>query len=47
MKRFRKEPKNTAKTAWVALGGLLALGLTFIVVQEFPSMRREARLMRM
>ncbi len=36
-----------AAKAWMAVGGLLALGLTLVFVRELPSMRRELRLMRM
>lgn len=38
---------NPALLAWVALGGLLAAGFALMVARELPSMRREARLMRM
>ena len=44
-KAFRKE--NTARNAWIAFGGLLALGVIIMTLREFPSMRREIRLMRM
>jgi len=44
-KTFRKE--NTAKNAWIAFGGLLALGLIAMTVRELPSMRRELKLLRM
>ena len=36
-----------SRAAWIALGSLLALGLTMLVVKEIPAMRREFRLMRM
>jgi hypothetical protein len=42
---FRKE--NTAKNAWIAFGGLLALGVIIMTVRELPSIRRELRLLRM
>lgn len=42
---FRRE--NTAKNAWIALGGLVALGIITMAIRELPSMRREIRLMRM
>ena len=42
-----KGSRSPAAKAWVAFGGLLALGLAFLVVRELPSMRRELRLMRM
>jgi hypothetical protein len=38
---------NTARNAWIVLGGLVALGVVAMTVRELPSMRREARLMRM
>jgi hypothetical protein len=41
----RKE--NTARNAWIAFGGLLALGVIFMTVRELPSMAREAKLMSM
>jgi hypothetical protein len=44
-KTFRKE--NTAKNAWYAFAGLLAVGLIAMTVRELPSMRRELRLLRM
>lgn len=44
-KTFRKE--NAAKNAWIAFGGLVALGIIILTVREMPSMRRELRLMRM
>ncbi len=39
--------KNLAQKAWLAVGGLLALGATVMIIREFPSMRRELRLMSM
>jgi hypothetical protein len=39
--------ENTAKNAWIAFGGLLALALLTLTVRELPSMRREMRLLRM
>ena len=44
---MRRASKNHAATAWYAVGGLLVLGLAFLVAREIPSMRRELRLMRM
>lgn len=44
-KIFRNE--NTARKAWIAFGGLLALGAIVITMRELPSMRREINLMRM
>lgn len=38
---------DTAKNAWIALGGLVALGIIFMTVRELPSMAREMKLMRM
>lgn len=38
---------NAAALAWYAFGGLLALGIAFMVARELPSIRRELRLMRM
>lgn len=44
-KAFRRD--NTARNAWIAFGGLLALGVIVMAVRELPSMRREMRLLRM
>jgi hypothetical protein len=44
-KVFRNE--NTARNAWIAFAGLLAVGLIAMTVRELPSMRRELRLLRM
>jgi hypothetical protein len=44
---MKSHSRNTASMAWIALGGLLAVGLTVLVAMELPSMRRELRLMRM
>jgi hypothetical protein len=38
---------NTARNAWIVFGGLIALGIIAITVRELPSIRREARLLRM
>ena len=38
---------KTAMKAWWAFGGLLALGVTMMIVRELPSMRRELHLIRM
>ncbi len=43
----KQSSKNPALAAWIALGGLLALGFGVLVFREIPSMRREMRLMRM
>jgi hypothetical protein len=32
---------------WMALGGLLAVGMAIIFLRETPAMRRELKLMRM
>jgi len=42
---FRRD--NTARNAWLAFGGLLALALVALTVREVPSIRRELRLIRM
>ena len=44
-KTFRKE--NTARNAWIAFGGLVAIGFIAMAFRELPSMRRELKLMRM
>jgi hypothetical protein len=33
--------------AWLTFGGLLLVGVAFVVVRELPSMRRELHLLRM
>jgi hypothetical protein len=38
---------NSAKNAWIAFGGLLALGVIFMTLRELPSINRELKLMRM
>jgi hypothetical protein len=38
---------HPAVLAWLAFGSLLALGFAWMTARELPSMRREARLMRM
>jgi hypothetical protein len=38
---------SPAAQAWMAFGGLMALGLVLLVVREIPSMRRELQMMRM
>jgi hypothetical protein len=38
---------NTARNAWIVFGGLIALGVLAMTVRELPSIRREARLLRM
>ena len=44
-KTIRRE--TNPKNAWLAFGGLLALGVIVMTVRELPSMRRELKLMRM
>ncbi|HZQ47892.1 MAG TPA: hypothetical protein VFC07_12815 [Verrucomicrobiae bacterium] len=39
--------RNPIAAAWLAVGGLLALGFAVLTIMEIPSMRREANLMRM
>jgi hypothetical protein len=38
---------SPAAKAWLAVGGLVALGLALLFVREMPSMRREFRIMSM
>jgi hypothetical protein len=38
---------SCAAKAWLAVGGLAALGLTLIAVSELPSILREWKIMRM
>jgi hypothetical protein len=45
--KAQRTSTNPAAMAWVAFGGLLALGFAYIVARELPSIRRELRLMRM
>jgi hypothetical protein len=49
LKKFSKNIgcRNPIANAWLAVGGLLVLGLAVLVVKEIPSMRRETHLMRM
>jgi hypothetical protein len=42
-----KRESNFAANAWIALGGLLALGTAILMIRELPAMRRELRIMRM
>ncbi len=42
-----KKRSNPASLAWMAFGGLMALGITALFVRELPSMRRELRIFRM
>jgi len=43
----RNKTLNPAATAWFILGGMMALGLTIMVLRELPAMRRELRIARM
>ncbi len=38
---------NTAAKAWIIVGGLFALGLTYMIVRELPAINRELRIIRM
>ena len=38
---------SLAAKAWLAVGGLMALGLAALFIRELPAMRRELKLMRM
>lgn len=42
-----KQNCNPAARAWMAFGGLLALGVAYLVLREIPSMRRELRILKM
>ncbi len=44
-KKFRGE--RTVRNAWIAFGGLLAVGIIAMTIREIPSIRRELRLLRM
>jgi hypothetical protein len=39
--------ENTARNAWIALGGLVALAVIVLTIREVPSMQRELRILRM
>ncbi len=39
--------ENTARNAWIIVGGLAALAVIAMTIREFPSLQREIRLMRM
>jgi hypothetical protein len=38
---------SLASKMWMALGGLLAVGVAIMILRETPAMRRELKLMRM
>ncbi len=44
---MRATSRNPIAKAWLAVGGLLAVGLAVMFFREIPSMRRELQLMRM
>jgi hypothetical protein len=39
--------RNGAQIGWLAVGGLLALGMTYFFIRELPAVRRELHIMRM
>ncbi len=39
--------EKTARNAWIAFGGLIALGILAMTIREIPAIRRELRLLRM
>jgi hypothetical protein len=43
----KRAKMNGAGTAWVALGGLVCLGLSVLILKEIPAMRRELKILRM
>jgi hypothetical protein len=45
MNRFKN--CSLASKMWVALGGLIVVGMTIMFLRETPAMRRELKLMRM
>ena len=38
---------SVASKMWMALGGLLAVGMAIMFIRETPAMRRELKLMKM
>jgi len=47
-RKLRKVTReNTARNAWLAFGGLVALGVIIFTLREVPSMRRELHILRM
>lgn len=47
MTRRRNGNMQMLANAWLAFGGLLALGVVVLAVREIPALRREARILRM
>lgn len=45
--KMKRHLRNPAACAWLAFGGLLALGAAFMFVREIPAMRRELHILRM
>ncbi len=45
--KWKETSTSPLAKAWLAFGGLLALGFVVMMIREVPSMRRELRLMRM
>jgi hypothetical protein len=45
MNRIRNS--SVASKMWVALGGLIVVGMAIMFLRETPAMRRELKLMRM
>jgi tetrahydromethanopterin S-methyltransferase subunit E len=39
--------ENTARNAWLALGGLVAVAVLVMTLREFPALHRELRILRM
>ena len=45
--KVKRTVRNPAAMAWYLLGGLVAMGVTMLVMRELPSMRREMRILSM
>jgi hypothetical protein len=45
--KLERTTTNPLARAWLAFGGLLAVGFAYMVIRELPSMRRELRILRM
>lgn len=43
----KRAKMNGIGAAWLALGGLVCLGLSVMFLREIPAMRRELKLLRM